>query len=133
MGGLGPMQGQLNHFNRKKRTRTSGHDQPLTRLGYAPEKIPYAINRYKNETRRLFRTLDTALAASASGYLVGDKCTLADLSSWGWVAQAGQFPSDIPEKPPHMTNKHCSWFRNRYQRVSCSEEMEGSAPKAART
>lgn len=60
--------------------------------GYAPEKIPYAIDRYKNETRRLFRTLDTALAASKSGYLVGDKCTLADLSSWGWVAHAGKPP-----------------------------------------
>ncbi|KAG8408082.1 hypothetical protein J3459_018208 [Metarhizium acridum] len=40
MGGLGPMQGQSNHFKR-----------------YAPEKIEYGINRYGNETRRLYRTM----------------------------------------------------------------------------
>ncbi|KAH8198604.1 hypothetical protein TruAng_007236 [Truncatella angustata] len=82
MGGLGPMQGQLNHFNR-----------------YAPEKIPYAINRYMNETRRLFRTLDTALKESESGYLVGDKATIADFASWGWVAHAAGSGVDINEFP----------------------------------
>ncbi|KAI0167317.1 glutathione S-transferase [Pestalotiopsis sp. NC0098] len=82
MGGLGPMQGQLNHFNR-----------------YAPEKLPYAIDRYKNETRRLYRTMDTALQSSKSGYLVGDKCTLADISSWGWVAVAAGSGVDINEFP----------------------------------
>ncbi|KAF7533887.1 hypothetical protein G7054_g6703 [Neopestalotiopsis clavispora] len=82
MGGLGPMQGQLNHFNR-----------------YAPEKLPYAIDRYKNETRRLYRTMDTALQSSKSGYLVGDKCTLADITSWGWVAAAAASGVDINEFP----------------------------------
>jgi glutathione S-transferase len=43
-----------------------------------------------NETRRLYRTMDTALASSASGYLVGDRCTMADISCWGWVAAAGK-------------------------------------------
>ncbi|KKY36286.1 putative glutathione s-transferase [Diaporthe ampelina] len=51
--GLGPMQGQANHFTR-----------------YAPEKIAYGIARYQNETRRLYRVLDTALAKSKSGFLV---------------------------------------------------------------
>jgi glutathione S-transferase len=54
-GGLGPMQGQANHFYR-----------------YAPEKIQYGIDRYINESRRLYRVLDTHLAKSKSGYLVGD-------------------------------------------------------------
>ncbi|KAK8070213.1 Disulfide-bond oxidoreductase YfcG [Apiospora phragmitis] len=68
MGGLGPMQGQANHFFR-----------------YAPEKIQYGIDRYQNETRRLYRVMDTHLAKSKSGYLVGDRCTIADISCWGWV------------------------------------------------
>ena len=56
--------------------------------GYAPEKIAYGIARYQNETRRLYRVLDTALAKSKSGFLVGDRLTIADISCWGWVASA---------------------------------------------
>ncbi|KUI60081.1 Disulfide-bond oxidoreductase YfcG [Cytospora mali] len=82
MGGLGPMQGQSNHFKR-----------------YAPEKIPYGISRYQNETRRLYRVMDTALAASKSGFLVGDRCTIADISCWGWVASAKWAGVDIDEFP----------------------------------
>lgn len=63
------MQGQANHFKR-----------------YAPEKIEYGINRYVNETRRLYRTLDTHLSTSTSGFIVGDRLTIADISIWGWVA-----------------------------------------------
>lgn len=40
--------------------------------------------------------MDTALQSSKSGYLVGDKCTLADISSWGWVAVAGKPFSTAP-------------------------------------
>lgn len=68
MGGLGPMQGQSNHFTR-----------------YAPEKIEYGMNRYQNETRRLYRVMDTQLAKTKA-YLVGEKCTIADIACWGWVA-----------------------------------------------
>ncbi|KAI1464507.1 glutathione S-transferase [Daldinia caldariorum] len=71
MGGLGPMQGQLNHFIR-----------------YAPEKVEYSIKRYKKEVRHLYRTLETQLESSTSGYLVGDRCTSADIACWGWVATA---------------------------------------------
>ncbi|ROW15508.1 hypothetical protein VPNG_02219 [Cytospora leucostoma] len=82
VGGLGPMQGQANHFTR-----------------YAPEKIPYGISRYQNETRRLYRVLDTALAASEHGFLVGDRVTIADISSWGWVASANWCGVDIDDFP----------------------------------
>jgi glutathione S-transferase len=61
--GVGPMQGQANHFVR-----------------YAPERIEYGMNRYKNETRRLYGVLNTHLEKSTSGYLVGDKCTIADIA-----------------------------------------------------
>jgi len=69
--GVGPMQGQANHFHR-----------------YAPEHIEYGVNRYQNETRRLYKVLDDQLAKSTSGYLVGDKCTIADIAHWGWVTAA---------------------------------------------
>ncbi|CAG8680298.1 uncharacterized protein OCT59_016565 [Rhizophagus irregularis] len=66
MGGLGPMQGQAIHFNR-----------------YAPEKIPYAIKRYTDETIRLCSVLNSALEGKE--YLVGNKFTLADAISFPWV------------------------------------------------
>ncbi|CAB4403920.1 unnamed protein product [Rhizophagus irregularis] len=66
MGGLGPMQGQAGHFNR-----------------YAPEKIPYAIKRYTDETKRLYSVLNGALEGKE--YLVGNKYTLADAISFPWV------------------------------------------------
>lgn len=80
--GLGPMQGQANHFVR-----------------YAPERIEYGVNRYTNETRRLYGVLDKHLAKSKSGYLVGDHVTIADISHWGWVAAAGWAGIDIEEFP----------------------------------
>lgn len=82
MGGLGPMQGQLNHFNR-----------------YAPEKIQYGINRYKGEVRRLYRTMENQLKATNTGFLVGDRCTIADISCWGWVAASKWGGIDIDEFP----------------------------------
>ncbi|CAM1502787.1 Fc.00g075630.m01.CDS01 [Cosmosporella sp. VM-42] len=82
MGGLGPMQGQANHFKR-----------------YAPDKIQYGIDRYVNETRRLYRTMDTHLSKSTSGYLVGDRVTIADISCWGWVASHKWAGVDIEEFP----------------------------------
>ncbi|KAK2812378.1 hypothetical protein FQN50_001379 [Emmonsiellopsis sp. PD_5] len=82
--GVGPMQGQANHFVR-----------------YAPERIEYGVNRYVNETRRLYGVLDRQLAASKSGYLVGDHVSIADVAHWGWVAAAGWSGVDI-EKFPHL-------------------------------
>lgn len=64
-GGLGPMQGQANHFNR-----------------FAKEKIPYGIQRYIGETERLVGILDKQL--KDHDYLVGDKYSIADIASLGW-------------------------------------------------
>lgn len=80
--GVGPMQGQANHFYR-----------------YAPEQIPYGINRYQNETRRLYRTLDKHLQDAGTEYLVGSKCTIADIAHWGWIDAAGWAGIDIDEFP----------------------------------
>ncbi len=65
MGGIGPMMGQANVFFR-----------------YAPEKIPYAIERYQRETRRLFTVLDRRLGEVE--YLAG-AYSIADIATWPWV------------------------------------------------
>ena len=63
------MQGQANHFK-----------------VFAPEKIPYGIKRYTDETRRLYSVLETRLKDNKSGFLVGDHVSIADFSTVGWVA-----------------------------------------------
>lgn len=68
-GGVGPMQGQANHFYR-----------------YAPEKIQYGIDRYQNETIRLYSVLDKVL--EGRDWLVGDgkgQFSLADINAYPWV------------------------------------------------
>ena len=65
MGGVGPMQGQANVFYR-----------------YFPEKIPAAIQRYQNETRRLYEVLDGRLEKNQ--WLAGD-FSIADIANWSWV------------------------------------------------
>jgi GSH-dependent disulfide-bond oxidoreductase len=66
MGSVGPMFGQHNHFNR-----------------FAPEKIPYAIERYKNETLRLYGVLDKQL--SDKEFICGDY-SIADMATLPWIA-----------------------------------------------
>lgn len=66
VGGLGPMAGQNQHFS-----------------GYAPETIPYAIDRYVNETNRLYGVMDRQLANQP--FLVGDEYSIADIASYPWV------------------------------------------------
>jgi GSH-dependent disulfide-bond oxidoreductase len=80
MGGLGPMAGQNNHF-----------------ANYAPEKLPYAIKRYRDETNRLYGVLDRQLAAT-DAYIVGDY-SIADMACYPWVAiwdRQGQNIEDFP-------------------------------------
>lgn len=70
--GIGPMQGQANHFYR-----------------YAPTKIEYAINRYQTETKRLYSILNDRLVEQEGKglglWLVGGKYTIADLACFSWV------------------------------------------------
>ena len=65
MGGLGPMAGQNHHFG-----------------SYAPEKIPYAITRYVNETNRLYGVLNKRL--EGRDFIAGDDYTIADMASYVW-------------------------------------------------
>jgi GST-like protein len=66
MGGVGPMLGQAHHF----------------RL-YAPEKIPYAVERYTNEARRLYGVIDRRLAQSP--WLGGAEYSIADIATFPWL------------------------------------------------
>ncbi|EMN46423.1 glutathione S-transferase family protein [Leptospira weilii] len=110
MGGVGPMQGQAGVF-----------------LKYAPEKIPFAISRYQNETKRLYSVLDRRLGESK--FLAGKELSIADIATWPWVnihdwveISLDEFPNlkrwneelakrpafikgkDIPNKKDHKNN-----------------------------
>ena len=50
---------------------------------YAPEKIEYAINRYTNETRRLYGVMDKQLGNNA--YIAGKSYSIADMAIWPWL------------------------------------------------
>ena len=80
MGGLGPMAGQNHHFGT-----------------YAPEKLPYAITRYVNETNRLYGVLDRRLAGRA---FVADEHSIADMAIYPWIVpheRQGQSLDDFPD------------------------------------
>ena len=67
--GLGPFSGQAVHFQRA-----------------TPEKLPYAINRYRREAERHYTVLDKHLEGRE--FIVGKDYTIADISAWGWVDRA---------------------------------------------
>jgi GSH-dependent disulfide-bond oxidoreductase len=87
MGGVGPMLGQAHHF----------------RL-YAPEKIPYAVDRYTNEAKRLYGVIDRRLAVSR--YLGGDEYSIADIATFPWL-RSWENQGVVLSDYPHLEK----WFR----------------------
>ncbi len=79
MGGLGPMAGQNHHFGT-----------------YAPEKIPYAINRYVNETKRLYGVMDKRLADRE---FLADKYSIADMACYPWVVSHERQQMNLDDFP----------------------------------
>ncbi|WP_019939186.1 glutathione binding-like protein [Bordetella sp. FB-8] len=80
IGGLGPMAGQNHHFS-----------------GYAPEPIPYAIERYVKETNRLYGVLDHRLADRP--FVAGNDYSIADMACYPWIVpheRQGQKLEDFP-------------------------------------
>jgi GST-like protein len=80
MGGLGPMLGQNHHFTQ-----------------YAPEKVPYAIDRYVKETNRLYGVLNRRLADRP--FVAGADYSIADMASYPWIVpyeKQGQRLADFP-------------------------------------
>jgi GST-like protein len=79
MAGLGPMLGQNHHF-----------------AHYAPEKIPYAIERYVKETGRLYGVLDKRLRGR--NFILGRQYSIADMASYPWIIPERQ-GQDLAEFP----------------------------------
>jgi len=97
--GLGPFSGQSVHF----------------RLA-APEKIPYAINRYLREAQRHYQVLDEHLAQRE--YMVGDTYTIADISAWGWIDKAKFVLGEHElEAYPHLK----TWFEKINHRTAVAK------------
>lgn len=82
MGGFGPLLGQAHHF----------------RL-YAPEPIPYAINRYTQEAHRLYGVLDRHLAGQTSGWVAARQFSIADIAIYGWVLSHEHHGVDLENFP----------------------------------
>jgi len=78
--GLGPMAGQNNYF-----------------LTHAPEQIPYAINRYLNEVKRLYGVLDRRLAGRA--FLAADEYTISDMAVYPWIVPWKHHRQDLEDFP----------------------------------
>lgn len=96
---VGPMFGQCGHF-----------------LGYAPEKIPYAIDRYQNETKRLYRVMDERLRDSH--YIAGDY-SIADMAIYPWIEVRWLHEIDI-EQYPNVKR----WFGSVGERPAVRRGME---------
>ena len=79
MGGLGPMAGQAHHFRH-----------------YAPEQVPYGIERYTNECNRLYGVLNHRLADRE--FIAGDY-SIADMASWPWVLLYQRQGQDLAQFP----------------------------------
>src|SRR6202171_5834559 len=80
MGHVGPMLGQAHHF-----------------LQYAPEKIEYAMNRYRNEAKRLYGVVDKRLQESA--WLGGSEYSIADIATMPWMRAPERQGVDIEQFP----------------------------------
>ncbi|PQQ37101.1 glutathione binding-like protein [Photorhabdus laumondii] len=80
VGGFGPMLGQNHHFSH-----------------FAPEKVPYAINRYQEETKRLYQVLNTQLEKTP--YLSGQEYSIADISTYPWVRAYERQSIDLNDYP----------------------------------
>ncbi len=80
MGHIGPMLGQAHHFR-----------------AYAPEQIPYAVERYTNEANRLYDVLDKRLGESA--WLAGDDYSIADIAVFPWLRSHERQGVDLADYP----------------------------------
>ncbi|HIK18073.1 MAG TPA: glutathione S-transferase N-terminal domain-containing protein [Leptolyngbyaceae cyanobacterium M33_DOE_097] len=107
MGGLGPMAGQNHHFAQ-----------------YAPEKIPYAIDRYVKETNRLYGVLDRQL--QGRDYLAGDY-SIADMASYPWIVPHERQHQNLNDFPNLKR-----WFETMQARPAVVRAYEKGQPWSSR-
>ncbi|AIF45811.1 glutathione binding-like protein [Dyella japonica] len=98
--GLGPMAGQIGHFN-----------------VYAPEKVPYAIDRYTREVARLYGVLDRRLAGRE---FIAGEFSLADIACYPWIVPHAAHGQDLADFP-HLER----WFIAMSQRPATQRTYEG--------
>jgi GST-like protein len=108
VGGLGPMAGQNHHFGL-----------------YAPEKIPYAIERYVKETNRLYGVLDRRLASRA--FLAGESYTIADMASYPWIVPWKRQQQNLDDFPNLRR-----WFNAIRERPGTARAYAKGEPYASR-
>ncbi len=108
MGGLGPMAGQAHHFVR-----------------YAPEQIPYAMDRYVNECKRLYGVLEKRL--KDRDFLAGEY-SIADIASFGWAVSHEWHRVDFDEFPNVR-----AWFEKISSREAVQRGLAVGAEKIAET
>ena len=101
MGGLGPMAGQNGHF-----------------LLYAPDKLPYAIDRYGKEVNRLYGVLYAQLARTAH-YVAGDEYTIADMAIFPWIRTHKAQKIDLAEFP-----RVERWYNALFQRPATKRGLD---------
>ncbi len=103
MGGLGPMAGQNGHF-----------------LLYAPEKIPYAMERYAKEVDRLYGVLDAQLSRTAA-FVAGASYSIADMAIFPWVRTHKAQQVDLA-KFPHVQR----WYNALFERPATKRGLDVS-------
>jgi GST-like protein len=108
VGGLGPMAGQNHHF-----------------VQYAPEKIPYAIERYVKETNRLYGVLDRRLAGRE--FIAGDAYTIADIAAYPWIVPWKRQQQDL-DSFPNLRR----WFNAVRKRPATQRAYAKGEPYASR-
>ncbi|MGD0563278.1 MAG: glutathione binding-like protein [Roseiarcus sp.] len=108
VGGLGPMAGQNHHFGL-----------------YAPEKIPYAIERYVKETNRLYGVLDRRLAGRA--FLAGERYTIADMAAYPWIVPWKRQQQNLDDFPNLRR-----WFNAIQERPGTARAYAKGEPYASR-
>lgn len=104
VGGLGPMLGQNHHFNH-----------------FAPQPVPYAIERYQLETQRLYSVLNQRLAGHP--WIAGDRYSIADIACWPWINSHVRQRIDLATYPAVQ-----NWFERIRQRPATARAMQQAQP-----
>ena len=107
VGGLGPMAGQNGHFTQ-----------------YAPEKVPYAIERYVKETNRLYGVLDRQLAGRE---YIADQYSIADMACYPWIVPHERHGQNLDDFPSLKR-----WFHRVRGRPACQRAYLGTEQSYSR-
>ncbi|NYT65657.1 glutathione S-transferase N-terminal domain-containing protein [Alcaligenaceae bacterium] len=108
VGGLGPMAGQNHHFSQ-----------------YAPDKIPYAIDRYVNETNRLYGVLDRQLQNRR--FIAGEQYSIADMAAYPWIVPWKRQQQTLEDFPNLQR-----WFNQVRERPATLRAYEKGEPYSSR-